>query len=75
MACFTVVTVDVPNTELNREAREALELPLDERLTLRDAKRVRIEAGVIKTKREIRKLQPTAVIRRTGNKLTVTVTA
>lgn len=74
MACWTVVTVDVPDTELNREAREELGLPLEGPLSVSDARRVRIEAGVIKTRREIRKLQPTAVISRTGNKLSVSVT-
>jgi len=74
VACYTMVSVEVPDTELNRQARKALGLSLDGPLSLDDAKRVRIEAGVIKTKREIRRLQPTAVIRRTGNQLSVSLT-
>lgn len=74
MACWTVVTIDLPDTELNREAREALGLPLEGSLSQADALRVRTEAGVIKARKEIRRLAPNAVIRRVGNELKVSVT-
>lgn len=74
MACWTVVTVDLPDTELNRKAREALGLPLEGALSQENAQRVRTEAGVIKARREIRRLSPNAVIRRVGNQLKVSVT-
>ncbi len=74
MACWTTVTMEeIEDTEINRQAREALDLPLEGSLTSYDARRVRTEAGVIKARREIRRLQPTAVIRRVGNKLNVSV--
>ena len=73
MACWTVVTIQLEDTEINRKAREALGLPLEGSLSQRDASRVKAEAGVIKAKREIRRLQPNAVIRRVGNKLNVSV--
>lgn len=74
MACFTMVTIQLEDTEINRKAREALGLPLEGALSAYDAQRVKAEAGVIKARREIRRLQPNAVIRRVGNKLHASVT-
>ena len=75
MACWTVVTIDLEDTAINRAARKALGLPLEGSLTQAAARMVGTEAGVIKAKRAIRRLQPTAVIRRVGNQLKVSVQA
>ena len=74
MACFTMVTIQLDDSEINRAAREELELPLTGDLDSVDVRRVKVEAGVIKARREIRRIAPNAVIRRVGNKLTVNVT-
>jgi hypothetical protein len=73
MPCYTVVTVTLDDNEINREARRELGLKETGPLTEEEAGRVRIEAGIIKTRREIRRLQPMALITRNGNELTVTV--
>ena len=73
MACYTVVMINLDDTAINRKAREALGLPLEGSLSQYDARRVTIEAGVIKARTEIRRIQPNAVIRRNGNKLSVSV--
>lgn len=74
MACYTVVTINLDDNALNRKARGVLGLPLTGPLSVSEARRVKIEAGVIKTRNVIRRLQPNAVIRRVGNKLNVSVT-
>ena len=64
MPCFTRVVI-VEDTEINKKAREALGLPLEGPLTASEARKVKVEAGVIKTKQAMRRLNPSAVIRRT----------
>ncbi len=73
MACFTVITIEIEDSAINRKAREVLDLPLTGALSVYDARRVRTEAGVIKARIAIKKKAPNAVIRRKGNKLTVTI--
>lgn len=72
MACFTLVQT-IEDSAINREARKKLGLPLEGGLTTTQIRQVRVEAGVIKAKRQILKLQPTATIIRKGNELEVTV--
>lgn len=71
MACYTVVLVELDDNEHNRKARERLGLPLTGGLEEADANRVRKEAGIIKTQAILRRLNPTAIVRREGDKLTV----
>lgn len=73
MACYTLVLVKVEDTEINRRARANLGLPETGDLTVRDAARVRKESGLLKTQQVIRNLNPTAVVRRQGDKLTISV--
>ena len=73
MACYTLVRVSVDDTAINRKARKNLGLPIDGTLNEYDAQRVVREAGVIKGMQEVRRLSPTAVIKRKGDKLTVQV--
>lgn len=73
MACYTVVMVTLTDDAVNREARRKLGLAETGLLTEEAAGRVRIEAGIIRSYASIRKLEPTAVIRRDGNRLTVSV--
>ena len=73
MPCYTMVRVEVDDTALNRKARKNLRLPIDGTLSSYDAQRVTREAGVLKAIAETRRLSPTAVIKRKGNKLSVQV--
>lgn len=73
MACFTSVQINLDDTEINRRARKALGLAETGSLSETDAKAVRIEAGVLTAMAKVRKLNPTALIRRKGNELTVSV--
>ena len=73
MACYTSVEVDLADDRWNREARKRLGLAVEGPLSVYNARRVKVEAGVIKSMDSIRKLDPRAVIRRKGNKLTITV--
>lgn len=73
MPCYTSVQVNLDDNEINREARKKLGLSETGGLSPEDAGRVRIEAGVIKTLRLVRRLNPTAVVRRVGNELNVSV--
>lgn len=73
MACYTEVEVNLDDNEINRESRKKLGLRETGSLSENDARRVRIEAGIIKAGRLTRRMAPTAVIRREGNKLVVTV--
>lgn len=72
MPCYTRVEI-LEDTSINRRARKKLGLPAKGRLSTYDARRVKIEAGVMKTQAAIQQLSPGAVIRRTGNKLTISV--
>jgi len=72
MPCYTVVLVDVPEDQWTARARKALGLPLKGGLSQRDARRVTKEAGILKAMDQVRRQAPTAIIRRTGDELTVT---
>ena len=72
MPCYTMVEV-LEDNAINRKARKALGLPLEGRLGAVDTRRVKIEAGVIKARDSIKKLDPRAIIKRQGNKLKVTI--
>lgn len=71
MACYTMVMVTLSSNVTNRKARQALGLAVDGPLSAYDARRVRIEAGIIKARREIKRMNPSAIIRRKGNRLFV----
>jgi len=73
MACFTVVEVTIEDTLINRKARKALGLKEDGPLTTREAALVRNEVAVLTSIAKVKRLQPTAIITRKGNKLTVKV--
>ena len=75
MACYTVVTVNLEDSAVNRMAREKLGLSLEGPLTEAQAGRVRVEAGVIRTRSLLARMSPGAVVRRDGDRLTVTVDA
>jgi len=74
MSCYTEIEI-LEDTSVNRRARKKLGLAEEGPLDFYVAQRVRREAGIIKAYDAIRRLQPTAVIRRTGDKLQVTVQA
>lgn len=71
MPCYTLVTIE--ETSFTQQAREALGLPLTGQLTYEQAERVKREAGVLKARASVLRVVPTAVVRRTGNTLTVSV--
>ena len=73
IACFTEVLINLDDNTINRLARKHLGLRETGSLSEYDAKRVRVEAGVLTAIAKVRRLNPTAVIRRKGNELTVTV--
>jgi len=73
MACFTVVEVNLDDTHINRKARKALGLKAEGPLTRYDAARVVREAKVLTAIAKVRAMQPTAIIKRKGDKLTVKV--
>jgi hypothetical protein len=73
MACYTLVKIKVPDTEINKRARVNLGLPVEGDLTRLDAKRVLDEAGVLTSIATVQRLSPGAIIRRVGNKLNVSV--
>ena len=73
MSCYTMVAVNLEDNAVNRKAREKLGLPLEGSLSQSDAGRVKVEAGIIRSRATLMRLAPNAVIRRDGNKLTVTV--
>ncbi len=72
MTCYTYVEI-MEDTSINRRARKKLGLPVEGPLSAYNTRRVKVEAGVIKSMDSMRKLVPGAVIRRKGNKLTVSV--
>lgn len=71
MACYTVVMVEIEDNEINRKARAKLGLSETGQLTATEAARVKKEAGILKTQAILRRLNPMAVVRRVGDKLTV----
>lgn len=73
MACYTMTRITLDDTAVNRKARKKLGLPEEGPLSRSDAARVKVEAGVLQTMATMRRLDPTAVIRRKGNTLTVSV--
>lgn len=73
MVCETIVMIKLDDDELHRKARKKLGLPIKGRLTEYHAGLVRVEVGVAKTYSAMRRLDPTAIIRRKGNELTVSV--
>lgn len=76
MSCYTSIELEnLDDNELNRLARKHLKYPLEGGLTQAQARKVKQEAGLIKAERQIRKMQPTAMIKRKGNELEVTVMA
>jgi len=76
MACYTSIELEnLDDNELNRLARKHLKYNLDGELTQAQVRKVKQEAGLIKAERQIRKMQPTAMIKRKGNELEVTVMA
>lgn len=72
MPCYTLVTIE--ETSFTQQAREALGLPLTGQLTYEQSLLVKREAGVLKARASVLRLAPSAVVRREGNKLTVSVT-
>lgn len=72
MPCFTRIEV-LEDTTINRRARKKLGLAEEGTLSYEETRRVKVEAAVMKTTDALRRLSPTAVIRRKGNELTVTV--
>jgi len=73
MPCYTIITVKLDDTAINRRARKKLGLSEEGNLSSSDARRVRQEAAVLKAQDSVRKLDPRAIVRRKGNKLVVTV--
>jgi hypothetical protein len=73
MPCYTSVRVSLDDTALNRKARKNLGLAVEGSLDSYEAQRVKQEVGVLKAIAETRRLSPTAVIKRKGNKLSVQV--
>lgn len=73
MPCYTVITVQIEDNAINRQARKNLDLPETGDLTRREARLVKREAAVLKSMAAVRRLDPRAVVRRKGNKITVTV--
>lgn len=71
VACFTSVLIELEDSEYNRKARERLGLPAKGGLSQEDANRVKKESGIIKTQMILRRLNPTAIVRRNGDQLTV----
>ena len=73
MACYTVVQVEIEDNEINRKARQALGLPEKGAVSELDARRITKEAGILRTQQVMRRLNPSAVIRRVGDKLSIQV--
>ena len=73
MACYTMIEVNLEDSALNRKARKNLGLTLTGSLTEVQAKRVMREAATLKGMEAARRLDPRAIVRRKGNKLTITV--
>ncbi len=72
MPCYTRVEI-IEDTTVNRRARKKLGLPAEGGLSAYDARRVKVEAGVLKAQVAVQRISPGAVVRRTGNKLTISV--
>lgn len=78
MACYTLTTVSIDDTELNRRARKKLGLAETGDLSWSDARRVKTEAALLKAEDTVRRADRTALVRRVKNpngteKLSVTV--
>ena len=73
MPCFTRITMKLDDTQLNRRARIALGLNPEGPLGETYIRQVRVEAGIIKAQDQLRRLAPTAMVRRNGTELTVSV--
>jgi hypothetical protein len=56
--------VELENTPFIAKARKNLNLPAEGRLSRTDANRVRKEAGILKTIKQVKRLNPRAVVRR-----------
>ena len=86
MACFTRVEIrNLDEDALTQRARKNLGLPVTGEITQQHAatagipfydirRRVKVEAGVLKSWDTVRKVRPDALVRRKGNELVVTVT-
>jgi hypothetical protein len=72
MACYTLIE-QIEDSAINRRARRALGLSEEGYLSSYDIRRVKQEAGVIKARDQILKLNPKALIKRRGNELEVSV--
>lgn len=77
MSCYTMAKVDLSDDRYTKEAVKKLGVKLDAngQVSKRDATRVKKEASTLKAIAMVRLKNPRAVIRRKGNKLTVTVEA
>ena len=73
MPCDTRVEVRIDDKEIEKEARKKLGLPESGSLTRQQAAALTKEAGILKTIKTTRRLAPTAVIKRSGDKLTISV--
>lgn len=76
MPCDTKVMVNLEDNKWNALARKKLGLPEKGGLTEEDAKRVRLEAGKLKTVSAIKAINPTAMITGTAigiKKLTISI--
>jgi hypothetical protein len=73
MPCYTRIRVEIEDNAINRKARKNLGLPEEGSLTRTDARRVQKEASILKSMESVRRLDPRAIVRRKGDKVTVTV--
>ena len=72
MACFTYVELKLDDKALEEQARKNLKLEGVKYLTNQQAASIRKEYGVLKAIKATRRIAPTAVIKRDGDKLTIT---
>lgn len=73
MACYTLIEINLDDTIWNKKARKKLGFSPEGPLSWRDVAKIKREAGVLKAMDSVRRLDPRAIVRRKGNKLTVTV--
>lgn len=73
MPCFTRIKVTLRDDDITRKARAKLGLPVTGQVSQADARRVRVEVGIMRSQATLRQISPTAVVRRAGDELTVTV--
>jgi hypothetical protein len=62
MPCYTVVKVEVENTEWTKKARKKLGLPATGKLYPEEARAVTLEAGKLKAEASILEQDPFAII-------------